>query len=264
DYFDGTRTTLARGAQVTSEFFPVLGAKPETGRVFGTSEDRPGAAPVVVLGYKFWQNELHADPAAVGKAIELSGKLYTVIGVMPPGFHFFFGRSEDFYVPLGPQAADPNFNSRTAHGSISVLARPKPGVSAAAAESELKGISARLAAEYPATNAGHTVTFRKLVDQYFSEIRPVLWLLMAAVGIVLLVGCANVSNLLLTRGADREREFAIRSALGASGYRIFQQSLGESLWLALLAGVCGVVIAYFSLPFLLRIGPSNIPRLDEA
>lgn len=263
DYFDGIRTTLARGAQVTSEFFPVLGAEPETGRVFGTSEDRPGAAPVVVLGHKFWQNQLHADPAAVGKAIELSGKLYTVIGVMPPDFHFFLGRREDFYVPLGLQAADPNFNNRTAHGSISVLARPKPGISAAAGKTELEGIAARLATEYPATNAGHTVVTRKLVDQYFAEIRPVLWLLMAAVAIVLLVGCANVSNLLLTRGADREREFAIRSALGASGYRIFQQSLGESIWLALLAGACGLAIAYFSLPFLLRLGPSNIPRLDE-
>jgi len=263
DYFDGTRTTLTRGARVTSEFFPVLGVKTQNGRVFGAPEDRPGAAPVVVLGHKFWQNELHADPTAVGKGIELSGKLYTVIGVMPAGFHFFFGRSEDFYVPLGPEAADPNFNNRTAHGSISVLARPKPGVSATAAESELEEIAARLAAEYPATNAGHSVIVRNLVDQYFAEIRPVLWLLMAAVGIVLLVGCANVSNLLLTRGADREREFAIRSALGANGYRIFQQSLGESLWLALFAGVCGVVIAYFSLPFLLRLGPSNIPRLDE-
>jgi putative ABC transport system permease protein len=263
DYFDGTRTTLTRGAQVTSEFFPVLGVKPESGRVFGVSEDRPGATPVVVLGHKFWQNELHADPAAIGKAIELSGRVYTVIGVMPAGFHFFFGRSEDFYVPLGPEAADPSFNNRTAHGSISVLARPKPGISAAAAQTELVGIAARLAAEYPATNAGHTVVARKLVDQYFAEIRPVLWLLMAAVAIVLLVGCANVSNLLLTRGADREREFAIRSALGASKYRIFQQSLGESIWLALLAGACGVAIAYFSLPFLLRVGPSNIPRLGE-
>src|SRR5690348_7302351 len=263
DYFDGTRTTLTRGARVTSEFFPVLGVKPESGRGFGASEDRPGAAPVVVLGHKFWQNELHANPAAVGKGIELSGKLYTVIGVMPAGFHFFFGRNEDFYVPLGPEAADPKFNNRTAHGSISVLARPKPGISAAAAKTELEGIAARLAAEYPATNAGHSVITRKLVDQYFAEIRPVLWLLMAAVAIVLLVGCANVSNLLLTRGADREREFAIRSALGANGYRIFQQSLGESLWLALFAGVCGVAIAYLSLPFLLHLGPSNIPRLDE-
>jgi putative ABC transport system permease protein len=262
-YFDGEHTTLPAAMQCTAEFFPLLGAKAEMGRVFTPSEDKPGSPAVVVLAHKFWQNEMHADPNIVGKSINLSGKLYTVLGVMSPEFHFWLGQHEDVYLPLGPEAADPDFNKRTAHGSISVLARPKPGISDTAARIELESIAARLAAEYPATNGGHSVIMSRLVDNYFTKIRPILWMLMGAVAIVLLVGCANVSNLLLARGADREREYAIRSALGASGYRIFQQSIGESLWLALGAGVAGIAIAYISLPFLLRLGPQRIPRLDE-
>lgn len=262
-YFDGEHITLPSAAQVTADFFPILAAKAEIGRVFTQSEDKPGAPAVVVLGHRFWQNELHRDPNVIGKSLNLSGKLYTVLGVMPSEFHYFIGHPEDFYVPLGPEAANPDFNRRTAHESLSILARPKPGVSTAAARTELESIAARLAAEYPATNSGHSVMMWTLLDQYFKEIRPVLWLLMAAVAIVLLVGCVNVSNLLLTRGADREREYAIRSALGASPHRIFQQSLGESLWLAIFGGVGGVGIAYLSLPFLLRLGPENIPRLNE-
>jgi putative ABC transport system permease protein len=264
EYFDGSHTTLPRAAEVTAEFFPLLGAKAAMGRVFNQTEDRPGAPAVVVLGHRFWQNELHADPNIVGRSLTLSGKLYTVIGVTIPQFQFFFGRPEDFYIPLGPEATDPDFNSRTAHGNLNILARPKPGITDAAARAELEGIAARLAAEFPATNGGHSIVMYRLVENYFAQIRPVLWLLMAAVAIVLLVGCANVSNLLLTRGADREREFAIRSALGASGYRIFQHSMGESFLLAIFAGACGVGIAYLSLPFLLRFGPQNIPRISEA
>ena len=262
-YFDGEHSTLPSGMQVTSEFFSLLGGNAELGRTFNASEDRPGAPPVVVLAHKFWQNQLHSDPNLVGKPLDLSGKVYTVLGVMPANFHFWPGTSEDLYVPLGPEAADPEFNDRTAHGSISILALAKPGIAQAAARSEMQNIAARLAAEYPATNGGHSVIMFRLIDDYFADIRPALWLLMAAVAIVLLVGCANVSNLLLARGADREREYAIRSALGAGSFRIFQQSLGESLWLALLAAACGLGIAYLSLPFLLRLGPQNIPRLSE-
>lgn len=263
EYFDGAHTTLPRGAQVSAEFFSLLRTQPFMGRIFTQAEDKPGAPAVVVVGHRFWQHELHGDPKIVGHAINLSGKPYTVLGVTQPGFQFFMGRPEDFYIPLGPEAALPEFNKRTAHGSISVLARPLPGVSQAVARTEMEGISTRLAAEYPATNAGHSVLMWRLDENYFASIRPMLWLLMGAVAIVLLVGCANVTNLLLTRGADREREYAIRSALGANGYRIFQQSLGESLWLALLAGAAGVLIAYSALPFLLRLGPQNIPRISE-
>jgi len=264
EFFDGAHSTLPRAAEISADFFRLLRAQPLMGRVFNEAEDKPGAPAVVVLNYKFWQSQLHGDPRIVGSAIDLSGKPYTVIGVMRPEFRFFLGaRPEDFYVPIGPNASDKDFNSRTGHGSIAVLARPLPGVTEAAARAEMETIAARLSAQYPDTNGGHSVAMFRLDKNYFKSIGPALWLLMAAVGIVLLVGCANVSNLLLTRGADREREYAIRSALGARSYRIFQQSLIESLWLAVMAGTCGVLIAYASLPFLVRLGPQSIPRLSD-
>ncbi|MFL6437272.1 MAG: ABC transporter permease [Terriglobales bacterium] len=262
-FFDGARTTLTGGLEVSANFFSVTRARPLLGRFFSEAEDKPGAPPVVVLGYRFWEGQLHADAKIIGTAINLSGKLYTVIGVTPRDFHFWLSQPEGVYLPIGPDAADPGFNNRAAHESMQVLARPLPGVGEAAARTELERIAARLAAQYPATNGGHSVTLYRVDEWYLQGVAPVLWVLMAAVAIVLLVGCANVSNLLLTRSADREREYAIRSALGASGYRIFQQSVVESLWLALMAGALGVFIAYLSLPILVRIGPESIPRLNE-
>jgi putative ABC transport system permease protein len=262
-FFDGVRTTVIGGLEVTPEFFSVTRAHPEMGRFFTTAEDRPGAPSIAVLNYKFWKSELHGDSKVIGSPINLSGKLYTVVGITAPGFHFWMNQPESVYLPIGPETTNREFNSRTGHGSMQVLARPLPGVSEAAARAELETIAARLAAQYPATNGGHSVRLYRVDEWYLKQIAPALWLLMGAVGIVLLVGCANVINLLLTRGADREREYAIRSALGANGYRIFRQSIAESLWLALLAGACGVFIAYISLPILVRLGPQDIPRLNE-
>ena len=262
-FFDGVRTTLASGLQVSDDFFQLAGARPYLGRFFSLAEDKPGAPPVVILSHKFWSTALHADPKAIGSTINLSGKLYTVIGVMSPDFYFWLGGHEDLYLPIGLQAANPDFNNRTAHGGMQVLALRRSEISDASARAEMKDIAARLSAQYPATNGGHSVKIFTVDEWYLRSTAPILWLLMAAVGIVLLVGCANVSNLLLARGADREREYAIRSALGANGYRIFQQSIVESLWLALMAGVCGVLIAYASLPILVRLGPESIPRLNE-
>jgi len=262
-FFDGAHTSLAGGLEVSADFFSVARARPLLGRFFGEAEDKPGAPAVAIVGYKFWQSALHGDASVVGSAINLNGKLYAVIGVTPPGFHFWLSQPEAVYLPIGREAADPQFNSRTAHGSMQVLARLLPGVTERVGREDLENIAARLAAEYPATNGGHSVHLYNFNDWYLKETAPALLILMAAVGIVLLVGCANVSNLLITRGADRTREFAIRSALGAGGYRIFQQAVLESVWLALLAGVCGVLIAYLSLPVLVRLGPGSIPRLNE-
>jgi len=262
-FFDGTHTTLAGGLEVTAGFFSVARVRPLVGRFFSQAEDKPGAPPVAIVGYKFWQSALHGDSGVIGSPINLNGKLYTVIGVTPPEFHFWLGQPEAVYLPIGHEAADPEFNNRTAHGSMQVLARLLPGVTEEVGRADLENIAARLAAEYPATNGGHSVHLYNFNDWYLKETAPALLMLMAAVAIVLLVGCANVSNLLITRGADRTREFAIRSALGASGYRIFQQAAFESVWLALLAGVSGVLIAYLSLPVLVRLGPGSIPRLNE-
>src|SRR5579863_3011753 len=198
-YFDGNHTTLLRGAQVSATFFPILQVKPFLGRTFSDAEDRPGSPSVLVLSYEYWQNQLHGSTTAVGSTLNLSNRAYTIIGIMPPNFRFFYGDATDFYLPLGPLASEPDFNSRTAHGSIRVLARLRRGVGEAAARTELEGIAARLAKQYPATNAGHSVGMERLTDMYFRDVRPVLWLLFCAVVLVLLVACANVSNLLLTQ-----------------------------------------------------------------
>src|SRR5580692_4504592 len=126
-YFDGEHTILPRAMRASAAFFTLLRAQPIAGRVFTAAEDRAGGPAVVVLGYRFWQNELHGDPAIVGRTLNLSGEPYTVIGIMPPRFQYFYGHPEDFYVSLGQKAADPNFNNRTAHGSIRVLVRLAPG-----------------------------------------------------------------------------------------------------------------------------------------
>jgi len=263
DYFDGQHTSLLRAGRVSASFFSLLRAQTALGRVYTEAEDKAGAAPVIVLSHSFWQNQLHGSDKVLGSTLDLSGKPYTVVGVLPSSFRFWYGRPVDFYVPLGLLASDPNFNSRTGHGSIRVLGRLLPGVTAKQANADMNSVAARLAAQYPATNGGHSVAMIPLTERFFGQVRPILLLLMLSVIVVLLVACANVSNLLLARGADREREFAIRSALGASGYRIFQQSLGESLCLAVLGGSAGVLIAYSALPVLLRLAPNNVPRLAE-
>ncbi len=262
-YFDGTHTTLLRGARVSAAFFPILQVRPLVGRTFTDAEDRHGGPSVLVLSYECWQNQLHGSTTAIGSALNLSDQAYTIIGIMPPDFRFFYGHAADFYLPLGPQASEPGFNSRTAHGSIRVLARLRPGVSEAAARTEMEGIAARLAAQYPATNAGHSVLMERLSDRYFHDVRPALWLLFCAVVLVLLVACANVSNLLLAQGAGRAREYAIRTAIGAGRYRLFQQSLADGLCLAAIGGGCGVLLAWAALPMLLRLAPQDMPRLAD-
>jgi putative ABC transport system permease protein len=262
-YFDGEHTSLPRGARVSASFFPMLGAQPELGRVFGAPEDQPGAAPVVVLSHSFWLNQMHADPNVLGRTVTLSGKPYTVTGVMSPRFRFFYSRSPDFYLPLGALAGDSHFNSRTAHGSMQVLARLRDGVTESTARAEMEAVAKRVAAENPATNGGHGVYFIHLVTAFASDYRPTLWMLMAAVLLVLLVAAANVSNLLLTQGTERAREYAIRSALGASGGRILRESLIDTLCLSLAGGAAGVALAYALLPQVLRLAPQTIPRLNE-
>jgi putative ABC transport system permease protein len=261
-YFDGTHTTLARAGRVSADFFRVLQVQAIDGRAFTGSEDRPGGAPVAVLSYQFWQNQLHGADTAVGSTLDLSGQAYTIIGIMPAGFQFFYGRPADFYIPLGPKASDPAFNSRSAHG-VRVLARLRAGVTEAAARAEMEALAGRLALQYPATNRGRSVVMERLVDKYFAAARPVLWLLLAAVMLVLLVACANVSNLLLAQGAERGREYSIRNAIGAGRCRIIRQSLAETLCLALIGGGGGVLLAYCGLPLVLRMAPQNIPRLDQ-
>ncbi|HSM76637.1 MAG TPA: ABC transporter permease [Bryobacteraceae bacterium] len=256
------RPVLLSGANVSAAFFPLLGVKTQIGRAFSESEDRPGAVPVVVLSDALWHNAFGGDPTILGKSIDLNGAPYVVIGVAAPGQEYG-GGALDAYLPIGLRAADPSFNNRAAHGSMHVLARLAAGKNIEAASADLDTIMARLAKQFPQTNAGHRVWVRKLEGQASSELKPVFYALLFAVGLVLLIACANVANLLLARAADRRRELAVRASLGASGARIARQMMTESLLLALAGGAAGLALAAATLGPLVHFAPRGIPHLDR-
>src|ERR1700733_1869530 len=229
------------GGMVSSEFFPALGVKPLLGRIFATDEDRPGAAPVVLLAEGFWQRRFGSDRDIIGKRIIMDGDAYTIVGVIPASFHFRafnFGGIKDVYVPVG-QTKDPLFYHRDAHQGMDAIGRLKPGVSLAAAQADMAQITQNLAAAYPNADQSTGAVIVPLRDELVHEVRPYLWLLMGAVGFVLLIACVNVGNLQLARSTGRAYEFAIRCALGADRWRVVRQLLTESVVLGLAGGAIG-------------------------
>jgi putative ABC transport system permease protein len=253
---------LLRGGQVTAPFFSLLGGKPLLGRTFTDAEDKPGANRTVVLGYSLWRNRLGGDPEILGKSVTLGDIPYAVIGVMPPDFRFF-QQAEDFYIPLGLEGSNPGRTDRGNHEGIRVLARLRPGVSLAGARAEMDTIMRRLEQQYPKTNSGIRSSIMTLYETRYADVRPVLFTLLAAVGFVLLIACANVANLLLSRAAARQKEFAIRAAIGAGRLRVLRQLLTESVLLSFLGGALGLLVAFWAMDPLLRIAPQNIPGLAE-
>src|SRR5579871_2142576 len=238
------------GMEVTASFFPVLGVYPILGRDFGPDEDRPGGAPVAIVSHAFWERQLGGTPGSLGQAITLDGKRFTVIGIMPAGFRFS-NAMEDVWICLRLNPAN-NYRGST---FLKVLARLRPGVTVRQAQAEMTAITGRLAAAYPESNTGRGVTVELLHDRLVSGVRPALIVLMGMVGMVLLIACANVANLLLARAAGREREIAIRRAVGAAPGRVVRQMLTESAVLAAGAGcvgfvlaVCGVRLLYAAIP----------------
>ncbi|HKV39218.1 MAG TPA: ABC transporter permease, partial [Blastocatellia bacterium] len=246
------------GVWSTSNLFQVLGVQPLIGRTFTPEEEEQGKDRVVIISYGLWQRRFGADRTILGRQINMSGSGRTVIGVMPPGFSFP-GKDSEMWAPLAPNPGAKT--NRTAFG-LKAIGRLRPGVRIEQARSDLETIAKRIEQQYPFL-AGYGVNLVSLHDQVAGKIRPALLILLAAVGFVLLIACANVANLLLARSAAREREIAIRTALGAARWRLIRQLLTESLLLSLVGGAAGVALAVWGLNLLVAISPADTPRLDQ-
>jgi putative ABC transport system permease protein len=249
-----------RGIAATRELIPVLGIRPERGRNFEGEEGRQGTEPVVIVTHQLWMNRLGGDPAALGRSITLNGISRRVIGILPPDFAFAQAQA------IVPKYIDPDSLAGRALNYLGVVARLRPAVSLEQAQRELNALTARTEKQYPgayATSMGYGATVVGLQDEMVGDVRPALLVLLGAVGLVLLIACANVANLLLARGEARQREVAVRLALGASRGRVLLQLLTESTVLAIAGAIGGVLLAWWGMKALLAVNPAAIPRLEE-
>jgi predicted permease len=247
------------GYRVSSEFFSILKVPPQLGRTFTPEEDRPGAAPAVVISDSLWRRRFASSPAVIGTTVAFDGQTWTVVGVMPPGFHLYF--DVDIYTPLGLDV-DTRMQNRRAH-FLHVIARLRPSATVPQARNELALFATNLARLDPATNANLTFTIRSLQQDIVGDIGSTLWLLLTAVGLVLLVACVNIASLLLARAVSRERELAMRVALGAGRGRLIRQCLTESAVLGICGGLLGLAIAAVGVRPFVALWPGNLPRAEE-
>jgi predicted permease len=252
--------------EVSSGFFPALGVTPVLGRNISPAEDQLGGPPAVILSGGFWKTKFGGSPNILGKAINLDGTDYTVVGVLPENFYFccenITYRESDVFVPIGADK-NPWMRDRKFHPGTYAIGRLKPDVTLDQARANMDGIAHSLAAAYPDVDKDQGIRVTPLKQVMVRDIRPFLFVLLAAVGFVLLIACVNVANLLLARSTGRNREFAIRAALGASQSRIIRQLLTESVLLAMFGGALGLLLASWGTRAALAALPSALPRAGD-
>jgi len=239
--------------RVSANFFSVLGVDPVLGRTFQAGEDKPGAAKTTILTYAFWQRRFGGDPSIIGRPLTINSESYTVIGVLPASFQFAL-RNNDLWLPYQP--TQNQLTRRYMHGT-NLIGRLKSGLGPKDAQSDLSVIASRIEQEYNSSHAGTAVYLVPLQEEIVGTVKPILLVLLAAVGFVLLIACANVASLLLTRSLARQKEVAIRAALGASRWRVIRQLLTESILLSVIGGAAGLVIAYWGVPALVSAIPQS-------
>ena len=242
-------------AAVTGNYFQALGVKPAIGSAFQLQNEKPGSDQVAILGYGLWQKRFGGDPSIVNKTVVLDGKSFQVLGVMPKDFTF--PQSAQLWVPLDFDV-EPGMKQRKAH-FLRPIGRLKPGVTLAQAQADTDTVARRLEAQYPDTNTGWNLRLVSLREQLVGNTRPTLLILFGAVGFVLLIACANVANLLLVRAAGRQKEIALRTALGAGRFRIVRQMITESVLLALAGGALGTLLAFWGVELLVKLSEGSIP-----
>ena len=255
----------ASGEFVAADLFSLLGVKPLLGRTFAAGEDEIGAAPIAMISEGLWRRKFGAATDIVGKSITLDGRGYTIVGVVPASFHFAMfgsGGQQDVYVPVG-QWENNLLNTRSAGLGFHGIGRLKPGVTIEQAAADMSAVTNNLAVAYPDANKGIGASLIPLKQWVVGGVRPMLLVLLASVGFVLLIACVNVANLLLARSTGRTREFAIRSAVGASQGRVLRQLLMESVVLALVGGALGLLLAAWGTRAALGVLPTTLPRAEE-